>query len=73
MVPGGFRSRNVKGGESNAGRDPPPPTRRTLLPFTVTRPVISQVMSIAVEFRDANRVFEKALSEKRLDPSIYVP
>jgi hypothetical protein len=44
-----------------------------LLPFMVTRPVTIQEESIAVEFRDANRVFEKALSKRRLHPSIYVP
>jgi len=42
-------------------------------PFTVTRPVTIQEVSIAVEFRDANRVFEKALSKRRLHLSIYVP
>ncbi len=44
-----------------------------LLPFVVTRPVTIQEVSIAVESRDANRVFEKPLSKRRLHLSIYVP
>ncbi len=44
-----------------------------MLPFTVTRPVTIQEVSIAVESRDANRVFVKGVSKRRLHLSIYVP
>ena len=44
-----------------------------MLPFTVTRPVTIRELSVAVESRRANRVFEKALSKGRLHLSIYVP
>ena len=44
-----------------------------MLPFTVTRPVTIREVSIAVESRDADRVFEKVLSKGRLHLSIYVP
>ena len=42
-----------------------------LLPFVVTRPVTIQEVSIAVESRDANRVFEKVSARGRLYLSIY--
>ena len=46
---------------------------KTLLPFTVTRPVTSRQVSIAVESRDANLVFGKIVEEEVLQVSIFVP
>ena len=46
---------------------------KILLPFTVTRPVTSRQVSIAVESRDANLVFGKIVEEEVLQVSIIVP
>ena len=46
---------------------------KTLLPFTVTRPVTSRQVSIAVESHDANLVFGKIVEEEVLQVSIFVP
>ena len=46
---------------------------KTLLPFTVTRPVTSRQVSIAAESRDANLVFGKIVEEEVLQVSIFVP
>ncbi|HZF20905.1 MAG TPA: hypothetical protein VEZ43_00385 [Dongiaceae bacterium] len=46
---------------------------KTPLPFTVTRPVTSRQVSIAVESRDANLVFGKIVEEEVLQVSIIVP
>ena len=50
-----------------------PSQRGFVLPFPVTIPVTIQEMSIAVESREANRMFEKALSKKRLHLSNLCP
>jgi len=60
MVPvGGFRSKNVREGEKVLWKRLPASNSLSgvLLPFTVTKPVTNREMSIAVESRDANRVF----------------
>jgi hypothetical protein len=44
-----------------------------VLPFTVTKPVTSRVMSIAVVSRDVNLVFGEDLIGSSCDVSVYVP